>query len=350
MKVRCMVSALAVMGLIAAGLAGCSQSGGGSTETTAAGSAASTTAAAGEESGGGGTDYPTQAITLIIPYSAGGSTDIGARLLAAEAEKILGQPIVSTNQEGAGGWIGWSSALSAEADGYTMVHTNSPNLITGYLDPQQNRSQTIEDFAPIILYAMDSNAVAIRADVTRFTTFEELVAYAKENEVFATSSGPAGDDDIAIKKLNQALGTKLTAVPTQSSSEALTSVLGGHIDVYVGNIGDTKVPTENGDLKPLAILAEERSAIMPDLPTVEELTGSLVTASSSRGIAVKAGTDPAIVEKLEEAFAEAAQTDSFKQSMLDQGIEAIAIVGDDYMELLKQEEAELKELAPLLGW
>ena len=89
---------------------------------------------------------------------------------------------------------------------------------------------------------------------------------------------------------------------------------------------------------------------MPDLPTVEELTGSLVTASSSRGIAVKAGTDPAIVEKLEEAFAEAAQTDSFKQSMLDQGIEAIAIVGDDYMELLKQEEAELKELAPLLGW
>ena len=135
-----------------------------------------------------------------------------------------------------------------------------------------------------------------------------------------------------------------------TAAQAVKRLEARDIDVYVGNIGDTKVPTENGDLKPLAILAEERSAIMPDLPTVEELTGSLVTASSSRGIAVKAGTDPAIVEKLEEAFAEAAQTDSFKQSMLDQGIEAIAIVGDDYMELLKQEEAELKELAPLLGW
>ena len=170
MKVRRIVSVLAAAGIIVAGIAGCGQSGG----TSSSAAEGSTTAAgntAGAENTGGGTDYPTQAITLIIPYSAGGSTDIGARLLAAEAEKILGQPIVSTNQEGAGGWIGWSSALSAEADGYTLVHTNSPNLITGYLDPQQNRTQTVEDFAPIILYAMDSNAVAIRADETRFTTF-----------------------------------------------------------------------------------------------------------------------------------------------------------------------------------
>ena len=338
MKLRRLVSIISAIAIIAAGIAGCGQTGTTSEETQAA------------TQNSGGVDYPTQAITIIIPYSAGGSTDIGARLLVAEAEKILGQPIVATNQEGAGGWIGWASALNADADGYTLVHTNSPNLITGYLDPQQNREQTIEDFEPIILYAMDSNAIAIRSDETRFTTFEELVEYAKTNEVFATSSGPAGDDDIAIKKLNQALGTKFTAVPTQSSSEALTSVLGGHIDIYVGNIGDTKVPAENGDLKPLAVLAEERTSIMPDLPTVEELTGSLVTASSSRGIAVKAGTDPEIVAKLEEAFAEAAQTESFKQSMLDQGIEAIAIVGDDYEELLKQEEESLKELAPLLGW
>lgn len=295
-------------------------------------------------------DYPNKAITLVIPYSAGGSTDIAARLLIAEAEKLLGQPIVATNKAGAGGWIGWAETLNGEADGYTLTHLNSPNLITGYLDPQQNRSQTIADFEPIVLYAMDSNAVAIRPDETRFTTFEELVAYAKENEVFATSSGPAGDDDIAIKKLNKALGTKLTAVASKSSSEALTAVMGGHVDVYIGNIGDTMVPSENGDLKPLAILAEERNSIMPDLPTVKELTGETVVASSSRGIAVKGGTDPEVVKKLVDAFTQAAQSESFKEKMLEQGIEAIAIGGEDYRALLESEEASLKELGPELGW
>lgn len=294
--------------------------------------------------------YPSKAITIIIPYSAGGSTDIGARLLVAEAEKILGQPIVATNQAGAGGWIGWAETLKGATDGYTLTHLNSPNLITGYLDPQQNREETVADFQPIVLYAMDSNAIAIRADETRFTTFEELIAYAKENEVFATSSGPAGDDDIAIKKLNKALGTKFTAVASKSSSEALTAVLGGHVDVYVGNVGDTKVPAENGDIIPLAVLAEERTAVMPDLPTVKELTGEAVVASSSRGIGMKAGADPEIVSKLVDAFVQAAQSESFKEAMLDQGIEAIAIGGDDYMALLEAEEAALKELGPEFGW
>lgn len=294
--------------------------------------------------------YPDKAITLIIPYSAGGSTDVGARLLIAEAEKILGQPIVATNQAGAGGWIGWSEMLKSEADGYALAHTNSPNLITGYLDSQQNRTQTIDDFAPIILYAVDSNTVAIRADETRFTTFEELVAYAKENEVSATSSGPAGDDDIAMKKLNKALGTKFIAVATKSSSEALTAVIGGHVDVYIGNIGDTKMPEENGDVKALAILAEKRSEILPDLPTVKELTEISVVGSSSRGIAANAKVNPETLKVLEEAFAQAAQTESFKSKMLEQGIEAISVIGDEYKALLKKEETELKELSTEFGW
>ena len=140
--------------------------------------------------------------------------------------------------------------------------------------------------------------------------------------MFATSSGPAGDDDIAIKKLNKALGTKFTAVASKSSSEALTAVLGGHVDVYVSNVGDTKVPTVNGDIKALAVLAEERTAVMPDLPTVKELTGETVVASSSRGIGMKAGADPEIVKKLVDAFVQAAQTETFKEAMLGQGIEA----------------------------
>ena len=153
-----------------------------------------------------------------------------------------------------------------------------------------------------------------------------------------------------LTQLNKALGTKFTAVASKSSSEALTAVLGGHVDVYVSNVGDTKVPTENGDIKALAVLAEERTAVMPDLPTVKELTGETVVASSSRGIGMKAGADPEIVKKLVDAFVQAAQTETFKEAMLGQGIEAIAIGGDDYMNLLVAEEEALKELGPEFGW
>lgn len=322
--------------------AGCSSDSSGSPDTANKEGAA--------ENKGSESDFPNKPITLITPYAAGGSTDLGARLLASEAEKILGVPVTVVNTPGAGGWIGWSDLMKADKDGYTISHINTPNIFSGYLDPQQNRKNTIDDFAPIMCYVADYGTISINPNETRFTTIEELVEYAKTHEVTTTSTGAFGDDHIAAVKMNKALGTKFIPVHNKGAGESLTAVMGGHVDVMFANVGDTKVPAENGQVKPLAVMAEERSPLMPDVPTVKETFNVDVTSFSARGIAAPAGTDQAAMDVLIDTFKQIGQNEELKKQMNDQGLDYICITGDEYMKMLKKEEADLKELGPMLGW
>ena len=294
--------------------------------------------------------YPNRAITLITPYSAGGSTDIGARMIAAEMEEILGVSVAVVNTVGASGWIGWNDLLSADPDGYTIAHLNTPNVFSGYLDPQQGRDNTIEDFEPIFCYVNDLGAIAIRPDETRFTNLEELIAYAQENEVTTTSTGIFGDDHTAAVKMNAALGTNFLPVHNEGAGESLTAVMGGHVDVMFANVGDVLVPTEGGQVVTIGIMGEERSTLMPDVPTVEEITGEQVLSSSARGITGMAGMDENAYNVLLECFQQIGENEEIKAQMEAQGLEYNPIYGDDYMDLLKQEEAGLIAISDLLGW
>jgi tripartite-type tricarboxylate transporter receptor subunit TctC len=295
-------------------------------------------------------DFPTKPITLIVPYAAGGGSDVGARLISAEAEKILGKPIAIVNKPGANGWLGWTETLQAAPDGYTITHINTPSLITGYLDPQQNRTSTVDNFAPILLFVVDDGIIAVNPKEKRFTTLNELIAYAKNTELTATSTGVASDDDIVIKKLNQALGTKFIPVNLNGAGETIPAVMGGHVDVLVANVGEVKAPAENGEIKPLAVFSEERTPVMPDVPTVKEITGVSIVGASARGLAAPAGVDPQVMQILIDAYSKAAKNPDFLAKMAEQGLNVVSIAGNDYMANLKTEEGEVKELAPLFGW
>ena len=295
-------------------------------------------------------NFPVKPITVIVPYAAGGGTDTGVRLLCAEVEKILKTPIAVINQPGAGGWIGWQALLAAEKDGYTLASFNTPNLMAGYLDPQQARKNSLDDFAPIYQYVSDYGAIGMLPTETRFSNLEELIAYAKENEITCTTTGAISDDQFAILKMNEALGTKFVPVITKGAGDGLPAVLGGHIDLYLANVGEVKPPHDNGELVCIGVLAEERSVFFPDVPTIHEVTGKMVTSFSARGIGAAAGVDPAILKILQDAFSEGAQAESFKENMARQGLALVTYVGDDYMARLKQEEADPIAIAPLLGW
>ena len=294
--------------------------------------------------------FPTKPVTLIVPYPPGGGSDIGARLLSVEAEKILGQPISIVNQPGAGGWIGWTALLNTKADGYTIAHINTPNVITGYVDPQQKRDKTLDNFAPILCFCIDDGILAINPKETRFTDMKSLIAFAQKNEVTAAVTGAASDDDILLKTLNKELNTKFVPVISRGAAETIPAVMGGHVDILIANVGEVKNPAANGDLKPIAVTALERTPIMPDVPTVKELTGAAVVGASARGLAAPAGTDPAVLKVLIDAFSKAAQVQSFRDKMMGQGLNVVAIAGDDYMKKMKEEEANVKSLAPLFGW
>lgn len=294
--------------------------------------------------------YPNKPITLINPYSAGGPSSIGARMVAAELEKVLGVPVNVVDTPGASGWIGWTDLLNADKDGYTIANFNTPPIISGYLDPNQNRDKTLEDFEPIFCYVLDYATISVNPNETRFTNLEELIEYAKVNEVTATTTGANTDEHISMAKMNDAFGTKFIPVHNSGESESLTSIMGGHVDVMFGNVGGTKVPAGNGQVKTLAVMAPERSKLMPEIPTVKEITGIEVVNSAGRGIGVAAGTPQEVYDVLYKAFEEVGKSEELKEKMNEQGLDFVSIMGEDYVKLLKDEEAAIKKVAPLLGW
>ena len=305
---------------------------------------------AGTASSSGKSGFPNKPITMIVPFAAGGSTDVGARLLAAEAEKYLGQPIVIVNKPGAGGWLGWRDLLQAENDGYTIAHLNDLAIILGILDPQQKRKNTLDDFAPIVAHVIDYSTISAHPKENRFSSIKELIEYAKTHEVTITSTGPVSDEYLLMLDLNDAFKTKFIPVHNKGAAESLTAVMGRHVDVMFGNVGDTAVPASNGQVKALAVASEARSKFMPDVPTVKEVTGVAIVGFSSRGIGTRAGVDKAVLSILIDAFEKAANSEAFKSNMAKQGFETSCVKGADYMKMLKKEEADMKKYFSVLGW
>src|SRR5699024_550747 len=126
-----------------------------------------------EENGGSEvSDYPNETITLIVPFGPGGGTDIGARDLVPYVEEELGVDIEITNIDGGGGWVGWNRLVNADPDGYTLGYLNTPNIISGYMNPELERSHDLDSFTTISTHVSDPAVVAVNEDEDRFQTFE----------------------------------------------------------------------------------------------------------------------------------------------------------------------------------
>lgn len=294
--------------------------------------------------------FPNRAITVYVNYAAGGSSDLGARALMAVVEKDLGVPVTIVNKPGAGGWVGWAEVLKAKPDGYTISLINTPNLITGYLDPRQNRKDNIESFALIANHVTDPGAIAIRNDEKRYTNIKELIEYAKQNQVTTTSTGMAGDDHIAALKFNKKYGTKFEAVHLKGAGESVTSVIGGHVDVMFANVGDVTTLHKSKEVKVLAVMSEKRSPLLPDVPTLKELGYDGVVSSSARGFAAPKGTDPAVVAVLGAAIEKAMKNPDHIKKMEEMGLQLDFQNKDSLYKSLKVEEKDMIELKELLGW
>lgn len=294
--------------------------------------------------------YPTRPITVFVNYGAGGSSDLGARALMAVVEKDLGVPMNIINKPGAGGWIGWGELLKAKPDGYTISLINTPNLLTGYMDPKGMRKDSIDSFALIANHVTDPGAIAIRNDEKRFTTMKELVEYARKHMVTITSTGVAGDDHIAALKFNKKYGTKFEAVHNRGANETITTVLGGHVDVMFANVGDVTTLHKNKEIKVLAVMADKRSPLLSDIPTLQELGYDGVVSWSARGYAAPKGTDPAIIAVLTQAIERATKNPEHIKKMAEMGLQLDYQNPEGVYQSLKREEQGIKDIKDLLGW
>ena len=291
-------------------------------------------------------DFPKKNITLIVPYSAGGSSDIGARRHAQHLEKELGVSVIIDNTAGAGGWVGWNKLMKAKPDGYTIAQLNLV-FVDGYLNPEMKRKQNLESITPLARHVLDTTAWAVRPD-SPYKDAQELLEFVKANpgKVKVATSGVMTQHHILLIQLEK-LGYKMEPVHTNGLADVMAMVLGGHVDVASLGAGDIRKQAKEGELRALAIMAPERSRFLPDTPTLKENTGLALEAYAARGYAGPPNMDPAVVKILSDALGKAMNNPDHVQDMENLGMDVAYLNSEDWRAFLKKIETEHKEI---LGW
>ncbi|MAB04404.1 MAG: twin-arginine translocation pathway signal protein [Rhodobacteraceae bacterium] len=289
-------------------------------------------------------DYPTRPITLVVPYGAGGTTDISARQMATMAEKILGQPFVVENQPGASGTNAMRAVASAEPDGYTLIATtSSPSFVTPAL--RDVGYDTLADFTPIMNYSGPFHGVVVPAD-SPYDTLDALIEGAKSGAVTYGTAGAMGGAHLAFASVAKDTGTILQHVPFDGASKATAAVLGGHVDAAL--VPAYRDLVQDGQLRLLGVLDGTKDPDFPDAPTLKE-AGLAAEFPSIVGIMAPEGTDPAIIAKLESTFTEVASSDGFKTFMTDLSQPVRIMSGEDLAATIKENLAAYREIAKDLG-
>ncbi|OGP97698.1 MAG: hypothetical protein A2Z51_05810 [Deltaproteobacteria bacterium RBG_19FT_COMBO_52_11] len=280
--------------------------------------------------------FPTKPVSLMVAYPAGGSTDIGARVVAALAEKHLGQPMMVLNKAGAGGQVGWTELARQKPDGYYIGFINLPALNTVILDPERKATFGIDSFTPIINQVLDPGVSYVKPD-SPYKTLKDLIEDAKKRpgEVKAGTTGLLGDDHLAILMLERATGVKFRIVHFDGDTPQVTALLGGQIDVSFLNVGGLTPRVKNLQLKPLTVMDTERCRFYPDVPTSVELGYPKVISSSTRGIVGPKGMPGAIVKKLQEVFKKAMEDPEHMKNMDKAGLAIKIMGGDEYGKYIK---------------
>lgn len=250
-------------------------------------------------------DWPARDIMLVVPYSAGGATDILARKFAAELGTELGVSVLVDNRPGAGATIGTAHAAQADPDGYTLLlgqvssHGIAPNLYeTLQYDP-------IADFRPIVLLETLPNIVVVNKDLP-INSIDELIAYGRENPgaLNLASSGIGASTHLSGEMFMARTGLDMVHIPYPGSAQAVVAIMSGETDLMFDNMPSAYPHVQSGDLKALAVTSSERSPTAPDIPTVAEAS-TLVDLSGFSAISwfalfAPAGTSDAIIARVNE--------------------------------------------------
>ena len=289
--------------------------------------------------------YPTKPVMLMAAYPAGGSTDVGARIVASIAEKELGQSIVVLNKVGAGGQVGFADLSRQKADGYYLGFINLPAINTIIWDPDRKATFSIDSFTPIINQVLDPGVIYIKPD-SRYKNLKDLMDNAKKRpgEIRGGTTGILSDDHMAILMLEEVGGVKFRIVHFDGDTPQVTALLGGQIDVSFLNVGGLTPRVKAGQLRVLAVMDKERSKFYPDVPTSVEQGYPTVISSSTRGIVGPKGLPEPIVKKLQAVFKKAIEDPEHMDKMEKAGLGIKMMIGDEYSEYIMDVHKKVKKL------
>ena len=297
------------------------------------------------------TAWPTKPVRIVVPFAPGGTTDILARAVAPELSRVFGQSFIVENRAGAGGNLGADIVAKSPADGYTLLMgTVGTQAINKSLfsrmpyDPQK-------DFAPITLVAGVPNVMVMnteRAKTLGINNVLDFIAYAKAHpgQLNMASSGNGTSIHLAGELFKSQTGVFMTHIPYTGSGPAMMGMLSGVVDVMFDNLPSSMAQIKGGKLKAFAVTSSQRSAALPDVPTVEE-AGKLkgFEASSWFGLLAPAGTPADVVLRLQQETAKALKTPAMMEKLLAQGAIPSGNTPQQFAALI---DAEIRKWAPVV--
>ena len=287
-------------------------------------------------------DYPEKPITFIVPWPAGGTTDIIGRLLADGMSTDLGKPIAVVNRVGAGGSLGTKAALDAPKDGYTVLVTTSGNHILTPLAKDVGYKSA--DFAPIGQVSSRTLALGVKADAP-WKNLADLQKDAKANPgKFTFGAVPNVLPFLTLDQWTKAAGVSLTFVPQQGGAPGVTGTLGGHLHMVPESLSSMNSHLKAGSMRALAVFNDERDPAAPDVPTAKE-QGFAVFGNPFTGLAVAKGTPDAVVARLRQAMAKVVKDPAFQDKALKTGSDVTYLDGPAFGKVW---ERDWTAYAPLL--
>ena len=258
-------------------------------------------------------NWPSRYITAIVPFGPGNSVDIVGRLLTTRMSEILGQQIVVENIGGAGGTVGVTRAARATADGYTIVVGGTDTFAQSQALYKKPPYHPVADFEPIVLAVLQPMVLVTRKDIPA-NSLPELVAYMKANQgkMQFGSSGIGGATHLACAQLMQAAGVSLAHVPYRSAAAGLQDIISGNLDIYCPVAAGALPLIEAKSVKALAVLTEDRSPLLPGMPTATEQGYPGIDGYYWIGLFAPKGTPELALKKLTEAAMAAIDTPAVK--------------------------------------
>jgi tripartite-type tricarboxylate transporter receptor subunit TctC len=290
--------------------------------------------------------WPSRTMTFIVPYAAGGYTDLVGRMTARYVENALGKTVVVDNRPGAGGIVGTQAVVNAAPDGYTFC-VCSVGAISIAPFAQKIGYDPIRDLAPIGIVSSIAQAVIVNKNLP-VTTMAELVDYARAHpgKLNYGSSGIGGLTHYSVELFLVRTGTTAVHIPFKGGAPSTAAVVSGDVDFAFGNMTDALPQIEAGLVRGLAVTSFVRSPYFPDLPTVHEAAVPNFIAETWNGIIAPPKTPEPIIRKMSEVLIKMADDPDMKESMRKAGANTVKTTPDQYRAQIRQEMTQWK---PLIG-
>jgi tripartite-type tricarboxylate transporter receptor subunit TctC len=293
-------------------------------------------------------DYPTRPVKWVVGYPPGGATDIIARLIAQRLSERLGQQFIIENKPGAGNNIGTEAVINAEPDGYTVLLVNPANYINATLYTNL-KFNVVRDIAPVAAFNRVPNVMTVAKEVPA-KTVAEFIAYVKANpgKVNMASSGNGTSVHLSGEMFMMMSGTKMQHVPYRGAAPAITDMLGGQVQVIFDNMPSIIQHIRAGSLHALAVTTTERSALLPDVPTVADTVPGY-EASALFGMGAPKKTPKEIIEKLNKEINAVLAEPATKAKLIDLGGEPLIGTPEAFGKMIADETDKWEKVVKAAG-